>query len=84
MSKYTLTYEIWRRSNSRSTSYTWTSVEAVLNRFDIKDRENIICNRVVRCTHVANSKEAAMAFRTAFEAALRVVHRNIQYRVYIR
>lgn len=79
---YQLCYQIGRRSNTRSTSYTWTSVKALL------DRNNLpytikIAGIFAETIVVFTSRQEAVDFRTKFERELRTIHRNIIYRCII-
>lgn len=71
-------YQIWRRSNTRSTSYNWTSVKAVLERnnlpYEIK-MMGLLAEVVTSFT----TRQEAVAFRTKFERELRCIHRNVAY-----
>lgn len=77
---YTFHYQIGRMSNTRSTSYTWTAVKAVLDRNNLA-YEITIAGMLADVEFSIKDKADAVAFRTKFERELKTVHRNIMYRV---
>jgi len=78
---YHFHYQIIKRTNTRSTSYSWASIKAVLDRNGLSyELPNVL---IVDVRVSFDTREEAVIFRTRFEQDLRIVHRNVTYTVKI-
>lgn len=75
-----LTYQIIRHCSSRSTSYSWRSVERVIKDYDLTWKHpDPKATMIAEVRKETATREEALTFRRSFEGALRVVHRNIPF-----
>lgn len=78
----TLTYQILKRGASRATSYNWSSLERVIKTHGL-EWTNLVpgASLIVVVVKEVGSRDEALQFRRSFEGDLRLVHRNLPFRL---